>query len=186
MSCCRRRPGMRSTTCPRRTCTRSYTRSTRRSRRRGRPSLTGTRFTGSPSSSRAWPSATSAVAGTWSRRRCCMTRRMRSPSRWGRCATGRRASASRCRAARCRSCWCSSVTTRMSASAGRRSGRCSSSSAARRRARRGSRSRRSPNCERRTARCAAASRTAGHPWSGWSRRARRSSRCRARSTAGWR
>ena len=54
-------------------------------------------------------------AGTWSRRRCCTTRRMRSPSRWGRCATGRPASASRCRAARCRSCWWSSATTRTSA-----------------------------------------------------------------------
>ena len=40
---------MRSTTSPRRTCTRSCTRSTRRSRRRGRPSPTGTRSTGSRS-----------------------------------------------------------------------------------------------------------------------------------------
>ena len=39
---------MRSTTSPRRTCTRSCTRSTRRSRRRGRPRPTGTRSGGSP------------------------------------------------------------------------------------------------------------------------------------------
>ena len=42
-------------------------------------------------------------AAMWSRRRCCTTRRTRSPSRWARCATGARASASRCRVGRCRS-----------------------------------------------------------------------------------
>ena len=43
-----RRPGMRSTTSPPPTCTRSCTRSTRRSRRRGRPAPTSTRSVSSP------------------------------------------------------------------------------------------------------------------------------------------
>ncbi len=54
-SSCRRRPGTRSTTSPRPTCTPSSTRSTRRSRRRGRRRPTGTRSTGSPPASPSWP-----------------------------------------------------------------------------------------------------------------------------------
>ncbi len=54
-SCCRRRPGTRSTTCRRPTCTRSCTRSPRRSTRRGRPARTSTRSTRSPAGSASWP-----------------------------------------------------------------------------------------------------------------------------------
>ena len=70
---------------------------------RGRRSPTGRRFTGSPRRSRDWPNVTSVRARISSLHRCSTTRQMRSPSRWGRCATGRPASATRSPGGRCRS-----------------------------------------------------------------------------------
>ena len=88
---------MRSSTSPRRTCTRSCTRSTRRSRRRGRRSPTGTRSGGSPQrfselAERHLGARRDLVAAP-----LLHDTPRRSPSRWARCATGARASASRSR-----------------------------------------------------------------------------------------
>src|SRR5215831_6317752 len=75
MSSCRRPPGTRSTTCPRRTCTRSSTASTRRSPRPGRRGRTGSRSTWSRTPSRGWPPDAWACGGTSSRRRWRTTAR---------------------------------------------------------------------------------------------------------------